>query len=130
MLGYGNALHGSTGSPIPVAWTVSSAEAATAPVFRRVPHEHVTDDDDVPARVESFIRKVFDVKAADVRFTRKVDLFDAGYIDSVGFAELIEFLQDEFSVILPDSILLSDEFLNIDGMAGIIHGLASDPTGP
>ena len=75
-------------------------------------------------QIESFIRTVFDVSTTDSNFNCKVDLFEAGYVDSTGFAELIEFLQDAFSVTLPDSVLLSDEFLNIDGMARIISKLA------
>ncbi len=81
---------------------------------------------DVPDRIESFIRTAFDVNSMDVIFTRKVDLFEAGYIDSMGFAELIEFLQDQFAVALPDSVLLSDDFLNIDGMTRIISSLTRD----
>lgn len=79
---------------------------------------------EIPDRIESFIRTIFGVSARDTRFNRNVDLFELGYIDSVGFAELIEFLQDEFSVTIPDSALLSDEFLNIDGMARVVSRLA------
>ena len=40
-------------------------------------------------QIESFIRTVFDVSTTDSNFNCKVDLFEAGYVDSTGFAELI-----------------------------------------
>jgi methoxymalonate biosynthesis acyl carrier protein len=79
---------------------------------------------EIAGGIEAFIRATFDVSSTDTNFDHEVDLFELGYVDSVGFAELIEFLQDRFSVTIPDSALLSDEFLSIRGMAGIISRLA------
>jgi D-alanine--poly(phosphoribitol) ligase subunit 2 len=76
-------------------------------------------------RIELFIRTQFDVSPADDGFGRTVDLFELGYVDSVGFAELLAFLTEEFGVEVPESELLSDEFLRIDGIASIVGRLAN-----
>lgn len=79
--------------------------------------------DAIAARVEGWIRRQFAVAEADPGFSRSRRLFDGGYIDSVGFVELLEFLRDEFGVSVPDDLLLSDEFATIDGIAGVVERL-------
>jgi acyl carrier protein len=71
-------------------------------------------------RIEEFIRTQFSVSPTDPRFDRGVDLFEAGYIDSMGIVELLEFLSQEFDVQIPDDDLLSDEFSTITGIAQIV----------
>jgi acyl carrier protein len=74
----------------------------------------------VADRVEQYVRTQFRVAPGDSRFSRSVPLFDAGYVDSVGVVELLEFLASEFSVQLPDDALISDEFSTVDGIAAIV----------
>jgi acyl carrier protein len=71
-------------------------------------------------RIEEFIRTQFSVSPTDPRFDRGVDLFEAGYIDSMGIVELLEFLSQEFDVQIPDDDLLSDDFSSITGIAQIV----------
>jgi acyl carrier protein len=80
-------------------------------------------------RIETFVRTQFDVSSDDEGFGRTIDLFELGYVDSVGFAELLAFLSEEFGVEVPQDELLSDEFLRIDGMASIISRLANGGPG-
>ncbi len=75
---------------------------------------------DVAGRIEEFVRTEFSVSPTDGVFGRNVDLFENGYVDSVGVVELLEFIRTEFGVELPDDDLLSDEFSTIDGLAVII----------
>ena len=77
-------------------------------------------------RIEEFVREQFEVDPNDTGFDRTVDLFELGYVDSVGFAELLAFLSEEFGVEVPEEDLLSDEFLRIDGIAGIVSRLTVD----
>ena len=74
-------------------------------------------------RIEEFVRGQFEVDPTDTGFGRTVDLFELGYVDSVGFAELLAFLSEEFGVEVPEDDLLSEEFLRIDGMARIVGRL-------
>jgi Phosphopantetheine attachment site len=55
-----------------------------------------------------------------------IDLFELGYVDSVGFAELLALLAEEFGVDVPENDLLSDDFLTIDGDARIVSRLSLD----
>jgi D-alanine--poly(phosphoribitol) ligase subunit 2 len=82
--------------------------------------------DDTADRIEAFVRSRFEVDPRDEGFDRTVDLYDSGYVDSVGFAELLAYVADEFGVEVPEEDLLSDEFLRIDGIATIVSQLTSD----
>ncbi len=81
----------------------------------------------IAGRVEAFVRTQFGVDPNDDDFDRTVDLYDRGYIDSVGFVELLAFLGKEFGVEVPEEDLLSDEFLTIDGIALIVARLRVEP---
>jgi D-alanine--poly(phosphoribitol) ligase subunit 2 len=78
----------------------------------------------IASRVETFVRRRFEVDPNDDDFDRTVDLYDRGYIDSVGFVELLAFLAKEFRVEIPEEDVLSDEFLTIDGIAIIVARLS------
>lgn len=79
---------------------------------------------EITTRIESFVRDAFDVAPSDPNFGLQVDLFEHGYVDSVGLTELLAFLGDEFGVDVPDEYLLSDEFATISGMARVLIHLA------
>ena len=78
-------------------------------------------------RVEAFIRTQFDVSETDPRFSRDSDLFEQGYVDSVGVAELVGYLEEDFGIEIPEHDLLSDEFSRIHGIAQIVSRLAERP---
>lgn len=78
---------------------------------------------DTAMHIEDFVRTQFAVSPDDTRFGRTVDLFESGYIDSIGFAELLEFVSQDFGVEIPESDLLSDEFSTINGIASIVARL-------
>jgi acyl carrier protein len=80
---------------------------------------------EVAASVEEFVRRQFNVSDSDAGFDRKVDLFENGYVDSVGVAELLEYVTQQFEVEIPEEDLFSDDFANIDGIAGIVARLAA-----
>ena len=74
----------------------------------------------VETRLEKFIRTQFHVSPTDPGFDREADLFENGYVDSVGVIELLGFLQEEFGVEVPDDDILTDDFSNIAGIARIV----------
>ena len=84
------------------------------------PWRRTMTEPEVAARTEDWVRGHFSVNAADPRFARDADLFEGGYVDSVGLAELLAFLEEEFSVEIPDEVLVSDEFATIEGIARIV----------
>ena len=77
-------------------------------------------EQDVAAAVEEFARREFSIKSSDRRFDRTVDLFEDGYVDSVGVIELIGFLERTFVIEIPEEDLFSPEFSTIDGIARIV----------
>jgi acyl carrier protein len=77
----------------------------------------------IVSRIEAFVRSQFEIDPNDDGFDRTVDLFELGYVDSVGFAELLAFFGEEFGVDVPEDDLLSEDFLSIDGMARIVSRL-------
>jgi acyl carrier protein len=70
--------------------------------------------------LEDFVRSAFSIDGSDANFDREVDLFEAGYVDSVGLTEVLAFIVDAYGVDIPDEQLLSEEFSSIDGMAKVI----------
>jgi acyl carrier protein len=75
---------------------------------------------EILAAVEEFARRQFSIKPSDRRFSRSIDLFEEGYVDSIGVIELIEFLEQTFVVEIPEEDLFSPEFSTIDGIAQIV----------
>jgi acyl carrier protein len=78
---------------------------------------------DIEQRIEHYVRAEFGVAPDDPRFGRSTDLFEGGYVDSVGFAELLEFIREEFGVEIPEDDLLEDELARIDGIARAVDRL-------
>jgi acyl carrier protein len=79
-------------------------------------HQRAAIGDDL----ERFVRQTFAVDSGDPNFDRSVDLFDAGYVDSVGITEMLAYITETYGIDIPDEHLLSDEFATIDGMATVI----------
>lgn len=71
-------------------------------------------------RIEAFVRSQFNVGPNDPGFDRRTDLFEAGYVDSVGVVETLEFIRVEFGVDVPEDDLLSEDFATIDGIARVV----------
>ncbi len=82
-------------------------------------------EEEVAQSIEGFVRDQFSIDSADPRFGRGVDLFENSYVDSVGLAELLGFIEDEFGVAVPDDDLLSEQFASIDGIARTVCRLTA-----
>ena len=78
---------------------------------------------EIQDRIEGFIRSHFMVSDDDARFDRSSELFENGYVDSVGVVELLSFIADEFSVDIPEEMLLSEEFSTVGGIGRIVGRL-------
>ena len=83
----------------------------------------------VEDQIETFLRTRFNISPSDPGFGWKVDIFEQGYVDSVGVIELIAFLGQEFDVEVPEDDLLSDEFSTVVGIARIVRRLREEGNG-
>ncbi len=70
--------------------------------------------------IERFVRVIGRVADDDMQFGRSVELFDAGYVDSLGIVALTAFLEDTFGVTLTEEDLFDPRFTTIAGMAEIV----------
>jgi acyl carrier protein len=77
----------------------------------------------IAEKLEQFLCVSFGISADDLGFSRSIDLFEAGYVDSVGVIETLAYITEVFSVEIPDEALLSEAFSTIDGMAQVVAGL-------
>jgi acyl carrier protein len=57
--------------------------------------------------IERFIRERFQIADAESGFTRTVNLWEEGYVDSLGVVEVIAYLEKRFSVKLPEEFVIS-----------------------
>lgn len=80
--------------------------------------------DELAASVETFLRAQARVRPDDARFSRHCNLWEDGYVDSIGVVELIGFLEATFDVVVPDETLFDPDFTSVDGIARIVSGLA------
>ena len=80
---------------------------------------------EIAYRTEHWVRANFAISPNDPGFGPNADLLEDGYVDSVGLAELLGFIEDEFGVEVPDNELLNDDFATIDGIAEVVQRLAA-----
>jgi len=82
------------------------------------------NQEDVVTRLEIFVRARFRVAPEDRRFSRRTNLWEDGYLDSIGVVELIAYLEESCRIELPDEVLFEPDFSSLDGMARIVCALA------
>ncbi len=73
--------------------------------------------------LERFIRERFQIASDESGFSRRVNLWEEGYVDSMGVVEVIAFLEQQFRVNLPEEVVFSPEFTNIEDIARFVVSL-------
>lgn len=82
--------------------------------------------EEVEKELGAFIRDQFQVPAADAFFSHELNLWEEGYVDSPGVIEVIAFLEETYSVEIPQETLFLPEFTCIRGMAEAVSKLIQD----
>ena len=77
----------------------------------------------VAATIEGFIRTAFGIETGAAGFSRTCDLFEEGFVDSIGLIKLIAFLEDTFGVVIEEEHLFDERFLSIDGQSALVAEL-------
>jgi acyl carrier protein len=71
--------------------------------------------------VEAFIRQNNNIGASDTLFSRQVDLFDYGYLDSFGIVALIEMIDQRYHVDLGGVDFYEPGNRTIDDIARLVE---------
>lgn len=78
--------------------------------------------------LEQFVREIGRIPATDTTFGPHSELFDSGYIDSLGIVTLTNYIEEQFGVALAEEQLFDPRFTTIAGIAQIVA--AGAPNSP
>ena len=84
----------------------------------------------IASALDAFIRERFQVSPDDNHFSWDIDLWDEGYVDSLGTVELVHFIEASFELSVPGELLFDPDFVRIRGIARLIYELANDSIAP
>lgn len=79
-----------------------------------------TSSASIAEAIERFVRVEFQVSDRDPTFARDVNLFDGGFVDSIGLVQLISFLESTFHIAVEDEALMSDDFATVNGISRVV----------
>ena len=71
--------------------------------------------------LREFIRQYADIPVDDLDFTDDVDLFDYGYVDSLGATEILLFAEDRFNVSITQEDITLYPMNSIDEIAEVLE---------
>lgn len=77
----------------------------------------------VSDELERFIRGHFAIDDDDELFSRDVNLWEEGYVDSTGVVEVIAHIETTWQLQVPDELLFDPDFVTISGMARLLSAL-------
>ena len=75
---------------------------------------------DIAERIEDFIVKKFHIDREHEGFSKTCNLFDEGFVDSMGLIRLITFLEGEFHVRIEEEHFFDERLLSIEGESRLI----------
>jgi acyl carrier protein len=81
---------------------------------------------EIAAVIEAYVREQGEVPDDDTLFDQDADLFEFGYVDSVGFVKLVVWLEQTYDVKLTEAYLLDERFNTISGIASIVDGRVAE----
>ena len=82
--------------------------------------------EDIQKEIMRFIQKEFKVNPDNHGLDLNCDIFEEGYVDSLGINKLIAFLEKRFEVEINEDYFLDDRFVSIQGQTDIILDLKAD----
>jgi acyl carrier protein len=74
----------------------------------------------IQADLEKVIREIGQIPPTDTAFSRQSELYDSGYLDSLGIVSLTAYIEQQFGVTLTDDQLFDPRFTTIEGITEII----------
>lgn len=71
--------------------------------------------------VVELISKLFSDKGFDADIIEYIDLIDDAGMDSINFISIVVEIEAKFNIIVPDEMLVMDNFRNIDGIVDLVE---------
>ncbi len=84
------------------------------------------DDASVRTAIRAFIEENFLYMHPDVELTDSEDLLARGLVDSLGFVELVEEVQERYSIAVEDVEITEQNFGSIDAIAAYVERKRGD----
>lgn len=79
----------------------------------------------IEKEIFDFIRTHFEIEEDDEDFTIDINIFDYGYVDSLGATEIIVFLEEHFSIELTQKDLILYPMNTVSEIALVIEAKLS-----
>lgn len=74
----------------------------------------------IQSNLEQFVREVGGIPPTDHTFSPQSELFDSGYLDSLGIVALTTYVEEQFGIALTEEQLFDPRFITIAGIAQIV----------
>jgi acyl carrier protein len=75
---------------------------------------------DVVERTRRYVLEQFLYARTDVRLSEDELLFEGGIVDSMGVVELVQFLEDEYAVLIDDDEVTEQNFRSLRAIADYV----------
>lgn len=79
------------------------------------------ENGDIKAKVIDMLNNLFPNSGVDSDILEYVDLIDDLGMDSVTFISMVVEIESIFEIIVPDDMLLMENFRNVDGILAVIE---------
>ena len=79
------------------------------------------ENGDIKAKVIDMLNNLFPKSGVDSDILEYVDLIDDLGMDSVTFISMVVEIESIFEIIVPDDMLLMENFRNVDGILAVIE---------
>jgi len=86
------------------------------------------DQEAVAKEIEHYIQGSLSIDRKTDGLSRTCDLFEEGFVDSMGLMKLITFLENSFGVFISEEHLFDERFLTIDGQSRLVCDLKNSLT--
>lgn len=86
-------------------------------------------EEEIAVELERFLRQSFQIADDDAFFTRHVNLWEEGYVDSAGVVETIAHLESRWGVRLPEEVVFDPRFTHVAGIAAVVGKLVHEGAG-
>ena len=76
---------------------------------------------DAKPAIADFLEETFLFSFKDNNVSDNENLFEAGYIDSYGLVQLIVFLEEAFSISVPQDMMSSPKLASLSGIVALVQ---------